>query len=188
MCQWGQHIVFKALRKAEYSDFHIFAKFGTHFFLYSVYSVLCQNRILQNTKHMTKLTKQTKLTKLNFFRPKMRPRAQKQGLGVQERTFWAQNPVFCIYGINCFIIEFIFSQKKLLPTQILIENLIMITDLRALIVLINNVFLILWTNCHYCYFEIAVKLTYKMWVTPSSRFGYYFQTAYRNALINCVIL
>ncbi len=61
MCMWEWVCVsIKALQKAEYSDFCIFTKFGTHFFPYSVFSVLRQNCILRNIKHMTKLTKQTK--------------------------------------------------------------------------------------------------------------------------------
>jgi len=52
-------VVTKGLRKAENSDFCIFAKFGTRFFciLYSIFSVLRQNCILQNTKHNTEFSK-----------------------------------------------------------------------------------------------------------------------------------
>jgi hypothetical protein len=48
-----------ALRKVENSDCCIFAKFGTRFFRipYSVFSVLCQNRILRNMKQNAEYSK-----------------------------------------------------------------------------------------------------------------------------------
>jgi len=99
----------KALWKAEYSDYRIFAKFGTRFFPYSVFR---QNRILRNTKHMAKLTK------INFFWPKMGP-------GSKNIHFWPKSPysefsvyteyseyvLFCIYRIYRVKIKFIFLQK-----------------------------------------------------------------------------
>ncbi len=54
---WLNLAIDKALRKVENSDFHIFAKFGTHFFCipFSVFSISRQNRIFKSEFHKTKL-------------------------------------------------------------------------------------------------------------------------------------
>ncbi len=58
--RYNIYLFIKALQKAEFSEFRIFAKIETRFIMYSAFSILRQNQILRNTKHMTKLMKMTK--------------------------------------------------------------------------------------------------------------------------------
>jgi hypothetical protein len=57
----------KSLRKAEKSDFLYFRKIRNTFFPYSVFFVLRQNPILQNTKHNTEYSKPLFLGQKSLF-------------------------------------------------------------------------------------------------------------------------
>jgi len=63
--RYNIYLFIKALQKAKFSEFRIFAKIETRFIMYSAFSILRQNQILQNTKHMTKLMKMTKIGSKN---------------------------------------------------------------------------------------------------------------------------
>ncbi len=86
----------KGLRKAEYSDFCIFAKFRTCFlpYVYSVYRILCHNQKFGITQKIDIWNKMINL----IFRPKM--------------GFWVKDSLFCIYRIYHVKIEFLFFAKN----------------------------------------------------------------------------
>jgi len=92
------------LQKAEYSDYCIFAEFGTHFFPSSVF---CFFRIVSKSSNQN-FTKIRKLTKQNILGPKMAIFLSKHlflGLNPflgQKPRFWGQKRgfrKFCMYGI-----------------------------------------------------------------------------------------
>ena len=81
-------IITKDLRKLEYSNFCSFAKFKTHSIPYSVFLYCLKYELMQNTKQMTKLTKNPYLT-------------QKQGFITQKHGI--PNILYCIEYLECVL-------------------------------------------------------------------------------------